>query len=98
MLALPALEEHVVSDVDPRVPCACIQEIITISHCREPCPVDRVLSHLHGEVCGTGVDHILETACPNRLELSLCIDDPADRIGEPGIFGLLLGIQKILKI
>ena len=57
-----------------------------MGHCGQPRPVDRVLSHLHGEVCGTGVDHILETACPNRLELSLCIDDPADRIGEPGIF------------
>ena len=86
MLSLPALEEHVISDVDAGMPCPCIQEEIAIGHCREPCSVDRILRDLHGEFRGTGVEHMLETACPNRFELSLRIDDSSDRVREAGLF------------
>ena len=76
---LPAREEEVASDINPRPVCRSrIQKEIAVCYRGQPCAVDSVLGDLYGKACRTGVDHILKTACPNWHELSLSIDDSAD--------------------
>ena len=60
---LPAWEEEVISDVDSGPPrCSCIEEVIAVGYCGQPCSVDGILGHGVGQFAGASCEYGIQTA------------------------------------